>query len=332
MLCPAPGASLLTDEKGVPVGLSLDGELPIDDSWKGSPLKWKFYTIPEREALLKKAEQGVVRVTLQFRSPSKDTSLRRFVTSADESATEMDVPGIILQGNRVLVLASLKPKVTARLESIIVNSGGTKTNAKFQGSLRDYGALVATLEKPVAGGVALADKPVFDYAQRLLPTADVRLHGEDRATYLGHRRIRGFRLGWHRQVCPAVMGRDDTLFLFDTDGSLVALPIMRREKVTVQDSYSGGRPELLFASYLKDVVANLPANVDPGNVPLTEQEEHRLAWLGAELQPLNRDLAREQGLGTDPRRRHGGHWSPTSIRTRRPPSRASSPAGFSSGS
>ena len=40
-------------------------------------------------------------------------------------------------------------------------------------------------------------------------------------------------------------------------------------------------------------LADVKGNSDPGNVPLSEQEEHRLAWLGTELQPLNRELARE---------------------------------------
>jgi serine protease Do len=295
MYCPAPGAALITDEKGVPVGMSFDGELPADDSWKGSPLAWKLYTVAEREQLLKKADEGVARVTLHFRSPAKETNILSRYASSNESdnVTEMNVPGILLADNRVLVLASLRPKITARLETITVHSGEAQATAKFAGSLRDYGALVATLDKPLPGVVALATNPLFDYAFKLLPAADFRLMGEDRVAYLGHRRIRSFRLGWHRQVCPTVVGRDDTLFLFDTNGALVAMPIARREKVSVQERYAASRPELLFTSYFKDVLNNLAANVDPANVPLSEQAEHRLAWLGAELQPLNRDLARE---------------------------------------
>ena len=251
----------------MPVALSLDGELPIDDSWKGSPLAWKFYTVAEREALVKKAEQGVVRVTLQFRSPSTDAGTRRLSSSEDEFATEMNVPGIVLEGKRVLVLAALKPKVTARLETILVTAGSNKSPAKFLGSLRDYGAFVATLEKPLSPATVLAEKPLFDYEFELLPMADVRLHGENEATYVAHRRIRSFRLSWHRQVCPVITGRDDTVFLFNTDGSLVALPISRREKVSTQDRYSSGRQELVFASYLKDVPGRREGQLRSGQRP-----------------------------------------------------------------
>jgi serine protease Do len=301
LFCPAPIMAVLVDDNGVPVGMSMDGELPADDSWKGSPLDWKFYTLAEREALLKKAERGVVRVTLQFRSPPTDSTSRRYATSEEEFVTEMNVPGIALDGNRVLVLASLKPKVTARLETIQATVGSTTVTAKFEASLRDYGALVVKLDKPLGGAVKLSLKPPFDYAFKLLPTADVRLHGENRATYMAHRRIRSFRLGWHRQICPQILGRDETTFLFDNDGALVALPIDRREKVTVQDRYSSSRQELVFASYLKDVLADVKASADPGNIPLSELEENRLAWLGVELQPLNRDLARENKVSEQTR-------------------------------
>ena len=38
------------------------------------------------------------------------------------------------------------------------------------------------------------------------------------------------------------------------------------------------------------------SHIDPSNVPLTEQEESRLAWVGVELQPLNKELARANNV------------------------------------
>jgi hypothetical protein len=43
-------------------------------------------------------------------------------------------------------------------------------------------------------------------------------------------------------------------------------------------------------------MADLPAAFDPNNVPRSEADENRIAWLGAELQPLTRDLARANGV------------------------------------
>jgi hypothetical protein len=288
---------LIADDKGVPIGLSMDGELPPDNSWKGSPLAWKFISADDRDKLMdtlrQKAEQGVIRVTLHFRSPAKEAGVRRAGAGSDEGLTEMDVPGILLEGNRLLVIANLKPKVTARLERIVAHSQGQAVEAKFAGSLSNFGCLMAMLDKALPGAVTLATQPFNDYENRLLAAADLRFQGENRTTHLGHRRIMSFRLGWERQEFPQVFGRDDSLFLFDTDGLLVALPIAHREQVATEGTYPSNRPELSLASYLKTSLDNLPAHLDKVNVPLSEEDEHRLAWLGVELQPLTRDLARE---------------------------------------
>jgi S1-C subfamily serine protease len=42
------------------------------------------------------------------------------------------------------------------------------------------------------------------------------------------------------------------------------------------------------------VLADLSAHSDTSNIPLSEEEENRLAWLGLGLQPLNQELARAQ--------------------------------------
>jgi serine protease Do len=44
------------------------------------------------------------------------------------------------------------------------------------------------------------------------------------------------------------------------------------------------------------VLADVAKNVDAQNAPLTEEQESRLAWLGVELQPLDRELARACGV------------------------------------
>ncbi|MCK4624001.1 MAG: PDZ domain-containing protein, partial [Phycisphaerae bacterium] len=41
-----------------------------------------------------------------------------------------------------------------------------------------------------------------------------------------------------------------------------------------------------------EVLGDLDKNIDKANIPLTEEEESRLAWMGVELQGLNKELAR----------------------------------------
>jgi S1-C subfamily serine protease len=73
----------------------------------------------------------------------------------------------------------------------------------------------------------------------------------------------------------------------------MALPVSRRERMTMDETASNPEPLVTSAAYLKAAMDDLPKSADPRNVPLSEDEESRLAWLGMELQPLDQDLARE---------------------------------------
>jgi serine protease Do len=296
-VCAAPPNALMTDAAGVPVGLSLDGDLPSDDSWKGSPMDWKRYSTAERDkqldALRLKAEQGVVRVSLHFRSPTEIAGITRPGPNTLEAVIDLDVPGVLLEGGRVLALANLPPKVTARLERITVHGKTLSVPATFVGSLADYGCLVATVDRPLPGEVALSGKSPFDYENQLLGAIDLRFHGENRAANLSQRRIVSYKFGWQKHIFPQVYGTETSLFLFDNEGALVAFPIAHRERVSMTGTYPAYQPEMTFASYLRDTFQNLTAHIDTRNIPLKDLDEHRLAWLGVELQPLSRNLARE---------------------------------------
>jgi S1-C subfamily serine protease len=289
---------LLTDKAGVPVGLAMEAELPLDNLWMGPPLAWPTFAAAERDRLLadlqKRCAQAMVHVALHFRSPAKD--VRRFHSREDEeNVTENHVLGIALEGRRLLVLANLKPKDTARLERIIVHPAeGDPVEAKFAGSLRDYGCLVATLDKPLAASVAFSPMPIEGSRSALILVAEIRLHGDNRRTDLTHGYMGPYMLGWRRQIYFNVMGRCEGTFLFDTSGALVAAPVARRPTVAERGrDASREEPLLTPAVYLKNVLADLAKNVDPQNAPLSEADEQRLAWLGVELQGLNKDLARE---------------------------------------
>ncbi|GAF69007.1 unnamed protein product, partial [marine sediment metagenome] len=73
---------------------------------------------------------------------------------------------------------------------------------------------------------------------------------------------------------------------------LVAFPVARRAKVTAERRWKSDEPILTASNVFPKPFEDLPGNIDLSNVPLTEEEENRLAWLGLELQPLNRELAR----------------------------------------
>ena len=289
--------ALLTDESGRAVGTPMDGELPDDESWMGSPLAQPLISADQMAARLVALEnhlgQAFVRATLHFRSPSKERGSRfRSSSDDDENVTEQNAVGILLEGNRVLVLASLRPKVTARLERIVVHPlQGEDVTARFDASLADYGALLAVLDKPLGKPAALAAGPIRASRLAALGAAEIRLQGEGWTLYLEHRRISGFDLGWREHLYPEVSRRDKDLFLFDDAMKLVALPLARREKFS-QDRYSSRDRRITAAADLAAALADLPKSADAHNVPLSEESQSRLAWLGVELQALNRELAR----------------------------------------
>ena len=296
---------------GKPLSIAFGRRLPVDDSWQGSPEKWARVGIADYRASLEKlgaaSRQGLVRARLSFRSPkaTPNEGRRRFRPDADEdgdgdAATERDVLGVVLPGNRVAVLAALRPTTTGRLQRIVLHpAGGEPVEAKFVASLKDLGAFVVEPSTPLAG-VPVESAPMASFLEHLLYRADVVLQGETRVEYDHHSRIGSLRVGPRLEPYPELsdMGDVGRAFLFTRDLKLAALPLMSREKSSHRAPRFGGgnAPELTSARLLAVAVAGLPAGADPANVPVAEADESRIAWLGVELQPMTRELARANNV------------------------------------
>jgi hypothetical protein len=296
-----PSKCLITNEAGTPVAVSMNEAVPAEGGWKGSPLEWEVISVEQQEqrlaALRSTTENGLLRTTLHLRSPRGNDSDRMygiFRPDAEESPTIRHANAVLVDAVRLLVLADLEPTETARLESIDVHlPGGETATASFKHSLRDYGALVAELEEPLHGPLQFSTDDIRDHRDELLWAADVALQGENRVAYYDHRRIASFDTGWRRHIYPQVPGDTENLFLFDYDMKLLALPFKRRPLPTTEETWTSEAPSILAAATdLTLVLADVEAHSDPGNVPLSEQEEARLAWLGVELQELTPELAR----------------------------------------
>ena len=290
---------VVVDKAGAPVAVVFDDELPADDSWKGSPLQWPAYSADQLKTMLdtldKQAGQTLVRVTLNFRSP-KNNAASGYRRGDDESnAAVMNVLGVVMNPNTVLVLAELKPTVTSRLESIRVFTD-PPVDAKFKATLTDFGAFVATPEKPLTALVASTQK-LPDLLGVAIPGVEVLMQGEHRVAYVQHRRMTGLSVGWQKNLFIEISDASKGLFLFDADNKLVALPISHREKVAVEERYgSSDRSMITPIALINTALSDLAKSSDPSNVPLSEEQENRLAWIGVELQPLNQELARANNV------------------------------------
>ncbi len=288
---------LICDRRGRPVGLPLMPELYLDDSWMGSPLTRKVVSAADMtktlEELSTQAGFGIVRVQLDFRSPRKSDGGDSFGfmgSGRDTDATRLDVPGVHLEGNRLLVLASLESKTTARLEKISVHlPSGEPVVAEFDFTLKRFGAFLARLPAETPGGMKLDRKGTFAAVNRLIGLLTVEIRGELRIARSLPAAFTQNREGWRGLIHPAISGPG--CFLVGLDGALLAVPLSRRQD---EDRSFGYRPssDLFAAAHLAEILDARAEQEDPSNIPVTEQEENRIAWLGVILQPLDRELAR----------------------------------------
>lgn len=301
---PVSLSGVIVDRSAAPVALAVNNKLPADNIWKGSPLAWPIISANEMANHLKSLEQwcdrGILRVRLSFRSPRKDESngmYWRHSGDDEDDAAQRNVPGILIDADRLIVLANLKPRITARLEKIdVFPSRGEPISGTFAGSLADYGCLIATLDRPSPNPLRVPRADIRDTRDQLLLGADVSFQGENRLAYFGHRRIPSFATKWKGRIYPELSGDDANLFLFDRRGALLTLPMTIRQKVAEEQSWRSPDVEATPTDYLLDCLANKESGLDSNNVPLTEERESRLAWLGVELQGLNRELARANGV------------------------------------
>jgi len=314
----APGFAVVTDKSGAAVGFATQSELPPDGSWKGPPQKWPFLTSADMAARLAKVEkdsQGtLLRVHLSFRSPKTQTGTGigfgggfrgggRFGGGGSddediESATERNVIGVAIAPDRLLVLSNLRARTTARLQKITVHRGETSQEGRFVASLKDYGALVISVAKPLPAPLKLSTASILGAKNQLVFAEELTLQGDKRVAYASHTRITTFQAGWRGQVNPGIEGATTTPFVFDESGALLSLPVARRERLQTGRFTGGGasNARTVAASHLAAVLADLDKHSDPNNTPLSEADENRIAWLGVELQALNKELARVNGV------------------------------------
>lgn len=306
------GVAVTADGKAV--GLVMNHRLDAGDKWRGSPLSWKTIKADEFASRLHDldslSEKTLVRVRLSFRSPKATAGQmqgrfrnRSADEETDDNATERDAIGVVLPGGKVAVLMALKPAVTARLERVSIFAGGNSSvPAKFVASLRDLGALVVEPEKSLAASLQIDEAHPADLLGHMLLRAEIDLQGETRSSYFHLARVAGVRVGARLEPYPELSDPQiKDSFLFTPDMHLYALPVSRRERAFTGRDQFGGPKQLTTAKLLAQAVSGLPATADLANAPASEADENRLAWLGVEMQPLTRELARANNVADQTR-------------------------------
>jgi serine protease Do len=291
---------LVMTADGTPVALPLQDRLDVGDAWKAGPEGWASLTQTQYAKAVAantvRTDGSILRITMNFRSPKGNEERDRSSGSQGGSATEQHALGLVLKDKQtLLVLASFRPKMTARLQRIRVYHGRNILPAKFVGSVKEFGALFVRLEKPLGNNaptIQLTTEPIQSRRHQMVLKAQIRLAGQQRIAYHSHDRFERYDWGHRRKIYGSLESNDNDAFVFDVEGKLIALPMVRRRKVSVQERWSEKQKELTPTSHVAPLLAEPSKFLDPDNVPLNETQENRIAWMGVVLQPLNRDLAR----------------------------------------
>lgn len=306
-LLQAPAEAVAVDRRGRAVGVTFREELPADGSWKTDPQNWKALSVEEvqaRSSHLGGPESALVRATLHFRSPREEpgqsTRQSYYGGGGDEEiATQKDATAVILEDGLVLVLAAIPPSATARLEQIRIHQTDGLTTAEFVGSLKEYGALVARLDRPLPIPARLSAGPLDDLRGRLLFGVAAEVAGDQMQLRVSPLRMADLVPGRQRMLLPELAGDGENTLLFDLEGNLLALPVGVRERTLGQENRWHSAEEILLpATRLAEILNDLPAHIDPANTPKDEAEEQRIAWIGLDLQPLDANLARIHHVST----------------------------------
>lgn len=308
--------ALILGRGGVPVAMCLTGELHLERPWRGSPEGWEVLGVGHLERMLAVVEaegaKGVVRVSLGFRSPRAGGGMRAQMMMDREAITEWSGVGVVTDERTVLVLANLGADTTARLERVTLHGpDGAAAPLAFAASLADFGAFVARSDAPLPVRPAKLDAgDVRAHRDRLTALQEVLVQGErvtrwsSRCWFTSLEEAEQGRLvpelpmaSAQRDLRGGAQGARGGVFLYDRQGTLLALPVAARQKVSLRERWHGeGNAQLTPTAYLLAALGDLGRHADPVNIPRTEEEEGRLGWLGVEMQEMDQELARTTGV------------------------------------
>ncbi len=299
-----PANVVVVTEKGGPVAVVMDEQLPLDDSWKTSPLDWARISAGEMDDLLAEQERrinlSVLRASLHFRSPRDldgSDPYRLGISSRrarDGSDTEQSAAALLVESDRIMILADLPQEVTARLDRIrIYPAEGEPVTADFEATLSDYGILLARLKEPMPDPLHISDRSIKDLRGRLLIATEFEVSGDQSVVRHEPIRIADVRMRHRGRLFPELSGNYETTFLFEPNGGWVAAPVPLRDKNPEDGRWRSQETLLLPAAELATVLSDIDSHIDPSNIPRSEEDENRVAWIGVELQAMDPALARQ---------------------------------------
>lgn len=297
-----PATVILTD-RDEPATIALNAFGELDDGRLVPPEKWRRLPIAARDereqTLRRKLSAATLPVTIQLEA-NKEERRRRYWRSDDDSKNDFDASGILLGGNRVVVLQKLSAEQTARLAKLEATlPDGSRRELKFVESYADYGAFAARfdgdqlpdglvpleLDRTPAAKLFLRQSVSFRFANQGgkfdFQPSRYRVTGLRRVTgnlvVPEFEREAGFRSSRDSNAnCAALTD----------DGRLLGITLeSRKEREFGDASFCAGTELVAFAER--------PA-IDPECVPRKLEERKRTPWLGVEAQDAGEEIVRSK--------------------------------------
>lgn len=291
--------ALLLNASNEAVTVSFDSVFEVGGGCFAAPSDWTpgEPDAAEREAAALEARlaRAILPVFLRLDPKAQEEregggGRRVFYSSDDEDSDgdEKDLSGTVFAGGRVMIPSAAGADEIARLDKLEATlPDGTKAPLRFVGALKDYRVLVAEFEGGVPAGVEpveVAAEPVLSLYRRPALEMDVEVQGESVRLRAGHLRLDELAEG--RDDLPVFGGEKD---LYLPDGRLVQWTTNRRQNARRWGSETDRLNGAKLAAF---AAGELP--LDPEIVPRKGKDRIRVAWFGADLQSVTREIAREK--------------------------------------
>ena len=291
-------SGLFLSENGEPLGFLMSGDWDPEKPLALPPFDARGLVMSDT---LKKSEQkiadifgdGIYSATLNFRSPREDEDedeARKMWWSDEEFSTVQYAVAVHIAPRRLVVLKQMKPHQTARLESVTVrDKNGADIPVRFVATLKTFGAFVVESDALESAPVTVRGGDMRDLENTPLLYAAIFENGDQLTMKTGRIRFFGFEESYKGHIVAEIWKDAEMSFVFTPQGELVNVPIKCRPIEWNSPHHAATLIAALVAELSED-------ETDAMNVPLAENDENRVAWLGAELQRITSELAEMMGI------------------------------------
>lgn len=303
--------TLVVNKSLEPVTVALKDKIELGKEVFSSPLDWprepacrRFERIASLETKLIKS---IIPVNIQLEAKAKESNSRFSISWNNDNdlnnKNDIDCPGIVIDGGKVIVLAALQPQATARLVNMnTVTSDGKKIPLQFLGSYQDEGAFLASVpteniadfEPLKLEGRKAIELWQDEFYQVYFLNVGGRIEFNTGLSKVdGFRRIEGnVSVAEFEKVSGAEARFSNSReyknhCIFALDGSLVAVNLKSRHS----ERWSSDSLDIL-GEKLANMIAS--PKFDSENIPRKFSDRKRVAYFGVEVQSAGLEMAREK--------------------------------------